>query len=185
MGKLHDLKAAVASKLKANVPELADVDVIAHDERDISTLISTALGKVSGLCVVVMLTGGVDETEGQPVQTMDLRLESSLSVTIWSRQLLATKAGTPQPAAQQPLDVLEAVMRYLHNLNIFDLVPDPEGGPGSLRVLRWEVITRDEGYFVMEVTAEVDTQLPTTAPRRLQSSSGNLLSDIDGDPLNA
>lgn len=160
MGKLYDLAEAIKDKLDANVTELADVDVIVNRGRDIQQNVLLSLQKVGGLAVVVMVTGGEDDTPDR-LCDMALRLETSVSVTIWVNPTFLRSASTGSPltsGARNPDDVLEAVLKYLHNLNVFD-VADIEGGPGVLRVVRWQLLNTDSTFHVYEIQAETVTQL--------------------------
>lgn len=161
MGKLADLKTEVAAKLSANVTELADVDVIAHRGRDVAQQVQLAISKMSGLAVVVALTSGEDNQSESRIVGMDLRLTSTLSITIWSVPIHAKNASVSAPltsGAREPDDVLEAVAKYLHNLDVHD-VGNLDGGPGVLRVRRWGLINAEPPYLVHEIQAEIITQL--------------------------
>lgn len=163
MGKLYDLAEAIKDKLDANVTELADVDVIVNRGRDIQQNVLMSLQKVGGLAVVVMVTGGEDDTPDR-LCDMALRLETSVSVTIWVNPTILKSSDTVAPltsGARNPDDVLEAVVKYLHNLNVFD-VADLEGGPGVLRVVRWSLLNTDSTFHVYEIQAETITQLSTS-----------------------
>jgi len=190
MGKLFDLTSAIAAKLEANVPSLADIDVLAYRGRDVSNHLQVALQKTAGLAVLVGLSSGEDVQEDQRLK-MGPRQNTQISVTIFATPALLSSGSPDAPLttrAREVDDVLESIMQYLHNLDVFD-VGSLEGGLGTLRVSRWAQIESAPPVHAVEIQCEILVQIPefpaVTTQRLSAERSGKLLSDESGDPLNA
>lgn len=189
MGKIYDLKEQVAAKLKANVSELTDVDVIPHHGRDCSTKLREGLGKASGLAVIVDVTQGENEKPTERAH-IGLRLNHTLSITLWAipihlkfqpsddlvtidgesiveiddNENIGVDADAVAPLTagpRHPDNVLEAVLSYLHNLDpaASDSEQSECGNSGEIRVIRWGMINAEPPFLVFEIQASITTQL--------------------------
>lgn len=161
MGKLAELKQAIADKLTANVTELADITVIPHRGRDIQQQVTMSLQKTQGLAVIVALVKGEDASP-ERVRGMEIRLDHTVSITVWTIPTQLTAAAVSAPltsGSREPDDVVEAIIKYLHNLDVLDVGALLEGGPGTLRVTGWTLINAEPPHVVYEITAEIITQL--------------------------
>jgi hypothetical protein len=163
MGLIASTKAAVVAQLSL-VPALADITVVARDHLTGSKL-TESLSKAAGLAVVVDIVQGDMEDNKRALPNPSF--ESMVSVTLWSNPLLLMYDETSQTAASAPFDstqrnpddVLEAILKSLHNL-AFSVDVDGECcSRNALKLRGWQPISTATNMHVIEIMCQTTLHL--------------------------
>ena len=143
MSRFLDMADLVAARLE-ETPGLEGVPVVVDRQKQIATLVATAVGKARGACITILFEGF---TNPDPENSMP-RLLARYSIRIYSLPVIQqAKAAADQVYAD---DVVSAVAKALHNW--WD--SSQSHSFGEMKITGGDLV-QDPKWLIYEIDAQV------------------------------